>query len=68
MFRQQEALTATQKRNAEIVADTLQGVPVSEQSFLEVIVSVYASAFRAGRKAERGAMIQEQSASAAPGA
>lgn len=62
MFQQREALTATQKRNAGIVADIVRGVPVSEQSFLEVMVSVYASAFRDGRKAERNAMIQEEQA------
>ena len=65
MLHQKEALTATQKRNAGIVSKIVRGVPVSEQGFLEMMFSVYASAFRDGRRAERNAMIQEQSASAA---
>ena len=65
MFHQREALTAMQKHNAGIVADIVKGVPVSEQSFLEVLVSVYTSAFRDGRKAERNAMIQDEQSTAA---
>ena len=57
-------LTEAQRSAAEVVADIIQGVPVSAQEFYSVIVATYKSGLQDGRKAERSL----QKLTAGPGA